>query len=97
MQYGLGLQVVTPCETVAKYQRFGGTYCFHLHGLVDSVLYSEMLVCTYKSARRRNTEDHHRHLHVRANLKSHVLDQSLVTVGFCEEPGSCLQDVYYKV
>jgi hypothetical protein len=27
--------VVTPCELVGRYQRFGGTYCLHLEGYIQ--------------------------------------------------------------
>jgi hypothetical protein len=44
------------CRPVGGYQRLGGPYHLHLQGRT--------------STRRRNPEDHSRHLHHRENLKS---------------------------
>jgi hypothetical protein len=54
--------VVIPCA----YQRFNGTYCLRPQ--------AETLVSTYKSARRYKSEDQHRRLHRRVNLKPHILN-----------------------
>jgi hypothetical protein len=43
----LDFGVVTPCGLVGKYQRFGVTYCVHLHALNP-----------YKFTRRYNPDDH---------------------------------------
>jgi hypothetical protein len=47
---------------------------------METVCFSETLVSTYKSTRRYNPEDQHRHLRRRENLKSHVLLYFLFTV-----------------
>jgi hypothetical protein len=39
---------------------------------METLCFSEMLVSTYKSTRRHNPEDQHRHLHRRENLKFHI-------------------------
>jgi hypothetical protein len=39
---------------------------------MDTVYSLETFVSTYKCSRRCNSEDQHRHLHRRVNLKSHI-------------------------
>jgi hypothetical protein len=58
----LDFWVVTPCV----YQSFYGTYCLRPQ--------AETLVSSCKSARRYNSEDQHRRLHRRENLKPHILN-----------------------
>jgi hypothetical protein len=40
---------------------------------MEEVYSSETLVTTYKSTRRRNPEDQHRHFHLYKNLKSYMI------------------------
>jgi hypothetical protein len=44
---------------------------------MEEVYSSETLVSTYKSTRRCNPEDQHRHLHRRDNLKSNIQNEEL--------------------
>jgi hypothetical protein len=62
--------VETPCGLAGRYQRFGGTYCLHLRGYIETVCYYKTLVSNYKSTRHYNPKDQHRHLHRRENLTS---------------------------
>jgi hypothetical protein len=51
-------------------------FCFvtpPLRSKMETVCFSETSVSTYKTARRHNPEEQHRHLHRRENLKSHIL------------------------
>lgn len=40
---------------------------------VETVCFSETLVCTYKSTPRYNPEDQRQHLHIRQNLNSSII------------------------
>jgi hypothetical protein len=44
---------------------------------MEAVCSPDTLVSTHKSTRRYNSEDQHRHLHRRENLKSHTRDSIL--------------------
>jgi hypothetical protein len=73
------------CSLVEVEQRFRGSYCRH-HALIalmmEAVRTSETSVNFYETTRRRNPEDHSRHLHRRENLKSLTISTNLI-VNFC--------------
>jgi hypothetical protein len=46
---------------------------------MERVCFSEMLVSAYKSTRRHNPEEQHRHLYRRENLKSHWYNINYIT------------------
>jgi hypothetical protein len=50
---------VTLCSLVDRYQRFGGTYCFHLRLtlMIEVIGLSEALVPLYRTARRHTLEN----------------------------------------
>jgi hypothetical protein len=68
--------VVTPCELVGGYQRFGATYCLLK---MEEVCCSETLVPTYKSPRRYDPEDHLGHLR-RKNIRSDIIYPKFVDI-----------------
>jgi len=41
-------RVVTPCTVAVGYQRFRGTYCLHLHFILEAVRFSETSVSYHK-------------------------------------------------
>jgi hypothetical protein len=63
--------VVTPCDLVGGYERFGGTYCFHLQGgsggytfraialMMEAGRTSETSADFYQTTRHNNPEDSH--------------------------------------
>jgi hypothetical protein len=64
-------------DLVGRYKRFGGKY----RALkMEAVCSSETLLSTYKSTRRYNPKDQHRHLHRRENLKSNTPLKSYIAV-----------------
>jgi hypothetical protein len=59
--------VVTPCGLVRT-----NVSEEHTASIFKAVCFSEMLVSTYKSTRRYNPEDKHRHLYRRKNRTPHI-------------------------
>jgi hypothetical protein len=49
--------------------------------IMKTVCFTETSVSTYKSTRRHNPEDQHRHFHCRENLKSHKLCSPICKAG----------------
>jgi hypothetical protein len=55
------------CSLIDGYQRFVLVYTLK----IQAILSSEILVTTYKTTRRRNTEDHNLQFHPREDLTYH--------------------------
>jgi hypothetical protein len=65
--------VVTPCNLVGGYQRFGGRLCLHHQGRVTNVPSKRwQLPIRYKNCHK---PDHSPHIYHRGNLRSHKNDE----------------------